>query len=121
MKSSTEIREFISGVQCADSLYAINFGFKCTNNVYKLASMADCFWFLDIIVSYQFEKKFRNHRDFQVWTLIMNKTGKGAKVVAEDGNGNKLASQRISYTDFPLSEGLTLWLIDDTIILPKEY
>lgn len=120
MKTDIEIREYLNGVTCTDSAYKINFGFKCTNNVYNLARMANCFWFIDIIVSYQFEKKFRRE-DFQVWKLVMNKTGNGAKVVAEDGNGNKLASQRVDYTDFPLKEGLTLWKTEEMIFLPSEY
>ena len=45
---------------------------------------------------------------------------KGAIVTADDGNGNKLATQRIAFTDFPLAE-IKLYVSDGVIMLPTEY
>lgn len=64
-----------------------------------LAEQAGAYWLMDAIASYQHEAKFRGE-DFQVWELIVH--GSNAILVAGDGNGNKLVSQRIPYTDFPL-------------------
>ena len=51
----------------------------------------------------------------------MNKNGNGAKVICTDGNDNKLVSQKIYYTDFPLEEGITLWVENGIILLPSEH
>ena len=38
----------------------------------------------------------------------------------DDGNGNIVFSKRIPFTDFPLSE-ITLYYVNNTILLPSEY
>ena len=39
---------------------------------------------------------------------------------ADDGNGRIVYTKAIPYTDFP-AEGITLWFVNHTILLPSEY
>ena len=92
-----------------------------------VAKEGGAFWLMDIIVSYQFEPKFRDE-DFQVWKLKVDRQGDPENVTAmnkatvscEDGNGNTLITQEIEATDFPLPE-IILWFQNNTIFLPSEY
>jgi hypothetical protein len=45
---------------------------------------------------------------------------RSATLLIEDGNDHLLLKLSIHFTDFPLST-VTLWLIDDTLLLPSEY
>lgn len=58
-------------------------------------------------------------RDFQVWVLVVSKS-KRARLICHDGNGNRLYSERLPYTDFP-ERRLTLWLEGNTLLLPVEH
>ena len=88
-----------------------------TDGVHYLREEAQCYWLIDVILSYQ----YKLHKEsFQVWTL--KKIGsKGWDIIAEDGNKNQLAFQRISYSDFPIEDGITLFLSDGVVMLPSEY
>jgi hypothetical protein len=88
-----------------------------TDGAKAFADNFSAYWFLDIICSYQY--KLSKH-SFQVWIIKLNKTGNGALVVCEDGNANKLISQRIPFIDFPYKEG-KLFFIEGVILLPSEY
>ena len=44
-----------------------------------------------------------------------------ALLVGEDGNRRLLAQLEIPYTDFPLPEGITLFLEDGILLLPSEH
>lgn len=68
---------------------------------------------IDAILSHQ------RQEDFQVWKLKVNKNN-GARLSMEDGNDNELVVQIIEFTDFPLSE-ITMWLVNDVLLLPSEY
>ena len=100
------------------------FGTVLTEGVVYLAREAQCFWLIDIISSYQHERKFKSHASFQVWELKLDAVGDGempsATVTASDGDGNLLATQHVSATDFPLNK-ITLWFSNGTILLPSEY
>jgi hypothetical protein len=72
-----------------------------TAGVKFLADKAGAYWLIDLIDSHQSNPNVAREL-FQVWTLTLNKSGSGAKVEAEDGNGRRIAVQRIPYTDFPL-------------------
>ena len=43
-----------------------------------------------------------------------------ATLTCEDGNGNAVFSKPIEFTDFP-AEGVELYFINNTILLPSEY
>ena len=116
-----EIRKTLKYMTGTEHYYARGwFGMVYTDGVKAMVDMCCANWFVDIIVSYQCHKKIATE-DFQVWTLVMNKKGNGAKVICTDGNDNVLASQRIGFTDFPLKEGITLWVENHVILLPSEH
>jgi hypothetical protein len=98
-------------------------------------NFSTAFWFIDVIASYQGEKKLVRH-PFQVWKFIANPPGEdgtfnSGRVVCENGNGKVVVEQEIPYTDF-LLESVTLYAsyepVDETggkkrtiILLPREY
>lgn len=99
--------------------YYRHFNLLLTEGVYFLANEADCFWLMDIIFSYTSNFK---EEDFITCQLTV-KNSKG-KVVFDDGNNNKLLSQKISYTDFPLDKiklYITKYESQFVVMLPGEY
>ena len=72
------------------------------------------FWLFDLIGSYQYKLL---EEPFQVWKLAKYKDE--ALITCENGNGNKLVSQHIPFTDFPFD--ITIWKVEDTCLLPSEY
>lgn len=81
-----------------------------------LAEAAGCYWLLDVIGSYQSNRKM--DKFFQVWKLIVDM--ENASAVVQGYNDTMLiVTQNISYTDFPLAE-LKLYLMDGVILLPSE-
>jgi hypothetical protein len=108
MKTATEIRNFLAQCYGSDRPYIKHSLVKrlvMTDTVGTLREMADCFWLVDVIASYQSELL---EQPFQVWQFKCNTELKLGTVTCEDGNGNELVRQEIEYTDFPLDE-LTLW------------
>lgn len=88
-----------------------------TDGVLMLAEASGCFWLLDVIGSYQSDRKL--DKDFQVWKLNVD-TENGSAVV-QGYNGTALVvTQEIPYTDFLLEE-LKLYLMDGVILLSSEY
>jgi len=118
MKSVQEINSLIFGANGTDAYHKFSpFPWYpvITDGVLAVADAAACFWFLDIIGSYQTNKKL--DPNFQVWKLTVDTEKKTA--VAEGCNDTKVVvKQRIGYTDFPLEE-LKLFLIDGIILLPS--
>lgn len=90
-----------------------------TDGVKHVADQAGAYWLIDEMVFNQMRPKVRRE-PFQVWTLTRNKTGNGARLSCSDGNGNKLFSKLISYTDFP-DPTISFYFTDRTILLPSEY
>lgn len=89
-----------------------------TDGVMHLAKSAKAFWLLDIVGSLKLVGKCKNE-PFITCTLVKNADG-SAKFTATNGNRSKLYSQEISSTDFPLEE-ITLFFVDNVILLPSEY
>ena len=103
-----------------DNFFAhkLNRNILYTEGVRQMAEDCGAYWLIDIIASYQYGRV--KSQPFQTWKLTLNKTGNGAKIVCEDGNENKIVSQRIPFTVFKYKEA-TLWCVDGTILLPSEY
>jgi hypothetical protein len=114
-----EIEQALPGFYGTEAYHkwSILFPYVLTDGAQFLAENAGAFWLMDVIASYQREKKFKDE-PFQVWRLTV-KDGKG-EVVADDGNDNVLARQRIPFTDFPL-DSIKLYFIDGVVLLPGEY
>ena len=119
VKSKEEILNIINhsmGTTVYHSFYPSDSYPVITDGVLTLAKAAECFWFLDIICSYQGDKKFTTR--LQVWEL---KVQSDASATVYGYNDESLViKQEIPYTDFPLDE-LKLYLIDGVILLPVEY
>lgn len=99
-------------------------GCLLTEGTHHVCEVAECYWFADIIASYQGESWAKNE-DFQVWKLEVDIDRGFGKVTCEDGNDNVLVTQDIHSTDFPARE-LTFWaerneLGGMTILLPSEH
>jgi len=101
---------------CSENYYKAGFGFIYTDGVNAFCSEFECYWFLNVILSYQ--SKMRQE-DFQVWKLERNENG-SAKVICSNGNGKQLISQKIPFTDFKPNEG-TVWIENNVIFLPSEH
>jgi hypothetical protein len=95
-----------------------------TDGVEYLCEKAQSWWLVDAIASHQASRRVAAE-EFQVWNLKRSKSGSGALLLADDGNGNKIASQRIPYTDFPLP-AIKLYCVRNPeqrpiVMLPNEY
>ena len=54
--------------------------------------------------------------EFQVWKLVVEKD-RGV-LTCEDGDGNAVYKQDITFTDFPEPE-ITIWFTDRVMLLPS--
>ena len=88
-----------------------------TDGIKEVAEKEECFWFLDIIISYQFYPEFKNATD-QVWELNRIKDCE-FEVIASDTYGNILVIQKIPFSDFFFQE-LKVYMKDKIILLPSE-
>lgn len=90
-----------------------------TDGVKYVAEVGGAYWLLDeIALAQPFEKKLAGE-EFQLWKLTVAKNST-ALLVCEDGNGRKLLSKKIPFTDFPLDE-ISFYFAGKTILLPSEY
>ncbi|MFA6057883.1 MAG: DUF6876 family protein [Taibaiella sp.] len=100
---------------CTENYYTHFTGILFTDGVRALCETFECYWFLDIICSYQ--RQLRNE-EFQSWKLMRAK-GTSAIVTCDNGNGRILIEQLIPFTDFEPS-GATVWLENNVALLPSE-
>jgi hypothetical protein len=101
---------------CMDNYYKFTYGMLLTDGSKALADEFQCYWFLDIISSYQPQLQ---KEDFQVWHL-KKYDDDSALVTCEDGNGKKLVSQVVDYTDSKATTA-TVWVEDKVILIPTEH
>ena len=112
MNANDQLREHNS----TDNYYSYGFGLIITDGAKALADKFHCYWFLDIIASYQPELK---GEEFQVWTLTKH-PGDCAIVKCTDGNDRVVKSQEIPWTDFK-PDIATIWVEFGTALLPSEH
>lgn len=120
MKSKQEILDIINQAHGSDAYHKFSPfpGFPvATDGVIALAEAAGCFWLLDIIGSYQTDKRLDT--SFQVWKLEVN-LGDCSAIVRGFNDTELIITQEIHFTDFPLDE-VKLYLMDGVILLPSEY
>ncbi|HEY3322060.1 MAG TPA: hypothetical protein VGP72_16455 [Planctomycetota bacterium] len=80
-----------------------------TCGVREFCDQKKCWWFLDVIFSYQAEaRKDPMLHDCQFWHLTV-RPDRTATVRCDRDKGNTAFSQEIPFTDFPDAEG-TLWV-----------
>ncbi|MDX2361997.1 MAG: hypothetical protein QNK23_14400 [Crocinitomicaceae bacterium] len=87
-----------------------------TDGCNYLRDKAQCRWFFDLIKSYQ--PKLKNE-EFQKWVLE-RVSDMDFLITCDDGNDNILVRQKIPFSDFPLT-GITVWKVDEVVMLPREY
>jgi hypothetical protein len=101
------------------SQYRRYFNYLLTDGAVFVAYECGAFWLLDLIISYQNLPRFTRAK-IQIWTLTLETKTSSGVVVCCSLNGEELVRQEILLTDFPLSEGVELWKIDQVICLPSE-
>ncbi len=100
-----------------DDYYRYLCGMLITDGAKALADDFQCYWFIDVVCSYQGGLK---EHSFQVWTLKRYEETTVAVVTCTDGNDNVLCKQDIPFTDFkPL--GATIWVEGNVVLLPSEH
>lgn len=100
---------------CSDHIYKHLGNFYYTVGVKDLCTTFECYWFLDVIRSYQPQL---TEEPFQSWHLKRN--GYEMKVTCTDGNGRKLVQQEIEFSDFEPTEA-KVWVCDSIALLPSEH
>lgn len=90
-----------------------------TEGAQYVAEAGGAYWLLDEIAFAQKSVPAVATEAFQFWKLIVN-PDQTAALICEDGNGGKIFSKSIEYTDFPLPE-IAFYVTDDVILLPSEY
>ncbi len=96
--------------------HGLNRSVLYTDGVKYLAEHAGAYWLIDEIALAQ--RGAVAALPFQLWRLTV-KRERGI-LTCEDGDGRKVRSKRIPFTDFPLPR-IELYCIDNIILLPSEY
>ena len=91
-----------------------------TDGVKHVADAGGAHWLIDEIALAQRYEKSVAGEEFQLWKLAVDLDQHKGVLTCDDGNGNVVFSKRIPFTDFPLSE-ITLYCVNNTILLPSEY
>ena len=125
MENPETIREILvqaTGTEQYWRAFPENDKFLFTDGVKLMAEICEAFWLITAVFSWQCEKKVKKE-PFQVWALRFNDKAKGdgAFLVCDDGNNREIACQEIEFTDFPLPEGIKLYLDGGILMLPSEY
>jgi len=90
-----------------------------TDGVRYVAETAGAYWLLDAIALAQQAYPNVAAEPFQLWRLSVAQDS-SATLCCEDGNGESVHRETVSWTDFP-SEGIRFYLTDDVLMLPSEY
>lgn len=99
-----------------------------TDGAVGAAELMKCWWLLDIIASYQYDRTLRalvDARHFVVWRITVV-DGEGIVSAHEDWDNQHpeefppVIKQKIEYTDFPLPE-FYLWQEGNVLLLPSEH
>jgi len=90
-----------------------------TDGAKYVADQAGAYWLLDEIAIIQPHDPCVAAEEFQVWKLAVNADQTG-RLTCDDGNGRVVFTKPLEYTDFP-PDGITLYFVNNTILLPSEY
>ena len=92
-----------------------------TEGVKFLCENAGCYWLLDKILIHQlFTHPLKDlDLDRQFWTLTVAEDNAGILTCYRDSD-EPVFSEELSFTDFPLEE-ISLWLLNNVLLLPSEY
>lgn len=92
-------------------------GLLYTDGILYLIGKTACYWFIDIIASYQYKLKDVH---FQIWKLKVNEDNSALVTMKEDSGKPVVISQEVLYTDFVLGE-IEVYCIDNVVLLKSEY
>jgi hypothetical protein len=109
-----ELNQFIGTTQYHPSTFGT---LNLTDGVQYLREEASCYWFIDIIESYQPKLK---DIGFQIWGISVNEDKSALVYCKEDSNKKPLITQKLEYTDF-LLDNFELYCIDNVVLLKSEY
>ena len=113
------VNELLNAFSGTEHLYRHQLsGFVYTDGVAHLAEKYECYWLIDAVLSHQLDGRV-SEEDFQVWKL-KRLTNFQFILVCEDGNDNVITKQEIPFSDFTADE-VTLYFVDETLLLPSEY
>ncbi|MDR4895110.1 MULTISPECIES: DUF6876 family protein [unclassified Chryseobacterium] len=101
-----------------ENYYQYNTGHYLTDGVKEIAENENCFWFADIICSYQYLNKFKNTQ-YQKWILERVKNCEFKVTASNLDDGEILITQEIPLSDFYFKE-LVFLKKDNIILLPSE-
>ncbi len=112
-----DANEEMSSFNGSEHYHKYGFGMLLTDGALAMCETHSCFWWADIICSYQ---KYLRAEEFQCWTLGRNEDS-SAIVLCTDGNNRLLVSQEVPWTDFK-PDCATLWVEGNSVILlPSEH
>lgn len=93
-------------------------GMLYTEGVQAVAEDYQAYWLIDLVFSHQTSPKVKK-QPFQKW--LLKRTNKDAFIaICDDGDGNVVVSQTISFSDFR-DDMLTLYFTEGVLLLPSEY
>jgi hypothetical protein len=115
MKANDQLTEFFG----TENYHRFTNNLLLTDGAKAMADKFKCYWFLDIIWSYQIPKVKDKCEGFQVWKLKKNED-QSADVRCEDGDKNLIVTQHIPFTDFEADEA-ELWVEANVVLLPSEH
>lgn len=118
MEENKQLKEDLNHFTGTEKYYASSFGgLKLTDGIHYLRETANCYWFIDIIESYQHKLKDIH---FQLWKIVVNDDRTAVVTCIEDIDQPNLVKQELQYTDFPLKE-FECYCIDGVVLLKSEY
>ena len=103
------------------------FGLKYTDGVKAHAELAQAFWLIDAIASWQPQVKTNRHKhnDWIVWFLDVKlkrytKERYAVLTARADENEDPFITQKIEFTDHPVGKW-EFWQEGDVVIIPEEH
>ena len=122
MKSKSEILATLPNFYGTEAYHKASLIFPTavlTDVAKYIADACGAYWLMDAIVSY-----LPRFKDDGFAVARLNVPNSRGSLLIEDGNGNVLAEQEISFTDFPL-DSIVLYAVKSTaqwaIMLPSEH
>jgi hypothetical protein len=115
----TNINSLLSGFNGTETFFMYRLtDYVYTDGVQHLAKIYGAYWLIDAIISHQLNPDVAA-QPHQTW-ILKRISGLEFRLYCEDGNHNFVTEQIIPFSDFTGDE-VTLWLVDETLMLPSEY
>ena len=97
--------------------HSLNRNVTYTDGAKYVADKCGAYWLIDEIATLQNLPKVKSNT-IQIWILKVSR--QAGVLTCEDGNYNVVYAKKFFFTDFPYPE-VTLWFVDNVIMLPSEY